>query len=363
MAAFVEGDFGMTNEKEKSNSELGLGAQENSPDSAPINQGVDPAHDLPHPEASGTSMEPEAAVSEKEPAEENSSQSGAAYNEDELAPRSGGRAGTGAFLRISLVAAGLSLLGLSVLGNINYLSRYDLVLKPVATGYWVLMIGLVFITGASILVALWLSHARTVLLRDGPALVPEKWGGLINELARLTMATSERQTDEVAKIAHAAREQSEQSKELLESFLSLQKTLDARDAEIERLKKGHDAVIFKKFILRFAKIDRRLREFESEAGTDEDAKKFRNLSRLMENALEECGVERIRPELGMDYTSVGPEVADDPVIVDTDKAEEDQQIAEVLSEGYVVTEGTSQQVIEPARVSIFRHIKRDEEQD
>ena len=46
----------------------------------------------------------------------------------------------------------------------------------------------------------------------------------------------------------------------MESFTVLQTTLDSRDKEIQRLKKGYDSEIFRKFLGRFIRVDKALCE-------------------------------------------------------------------------------------------------------
>ena len=49
--------------------------------------------------------------------------------------------------------------------------------------------------------------------------------------------------------------------ELVEAFLTLQKSLEEKDQEIRRLKRGHDLEIFRKFLRKFVKLNEDIRSF------------------------------------------------------------------------------------------------------
>ena len=253
------------------------------------------------------------------------------------------------------------LLVISVLLNL-FLLVFIKAPAPAGTGPFpmIISLGMIMVSAISLAIAFWAHHARSIYLKNGPALVPERWGLVLTKLtdsfelqhleAKTSLATMQSSTELVA----------EKSNELLQSFLTLQEALSARDDEIARLKKGHDAKVFKRFLNRFIRVDRSLSEMETEFADPAHQKNYRYLKRIMQDALEECGVEEYWPDTGVDYRDAGPEIAEDPAIIETEDPAQDFMIAEVLTKGYVIDGEGDSEVIVPARVSIFRINKNKE---
>ena len=74
----------------------------------------------------------------------------------------------------------------------------------------------------------------------------------------------------------------------------------------------------------------------------------------MQNALEECGVEQLKPEINTDYREAGPEIADDPTIIPTDDENLDFKISSIEATGYVIEGEGDREIIIPAKVSIYK---------
>ena len=270
-------------------------------------------------------------------------------------------------------AVGLAVLcavffGLVLLNLAQLFASGDSAGMPADSFYWVLVIGLLLITAVSLGISFWMYYIRSVDVVGGAALVPEKWAAVIDELIRLFKRShkqsekSRRRSDMIlAKVLVESEHQSRKSESLLDGFLTMQKALDTRDAEIARLKKGYDAKIFKRFLMRFIRVDSALKEICGEAGDGAESRNYRRVSRLLEDALEECGVEQFSPEIGSDYREAGSRVAEEPLVSPTDDAEQDFKIASVKSVGYILEGEGETEVIVPAKVSIYRlGVKKEE---
>ncbi len=219
---------------------------------------------------------------------------------------------------------------------------------------WGLVIGLIVITSISLVISFWTYYIRSIYIKDGPALVPEKWGAIIGELIKSSKISHAQFQKALEKVQNSSEEQSKKSNNLLESFLTLQNALNTKDEEISRLKKGYDAKIFKRFLMRFIRVDRSLREMSQESESEKESKNYKYLSRIMQDALDECGVNKFTPEIDSDYRDAGPQIADDPIVLPTDDELQDFKIASVKSVGYVLEGEGDVEVIIPSKVSIFR---------
>lgn len=256
---------------------------------------------------------------------------------------------------LGLAALVSGLLG-SILFNITLLSQGDEISNPTSnsTLHWVVIIAALLITAVSLGVSFWLYYIRSLYLKDGPALVPEKWGVLINDLRYDTNQSNMDTLERLSAVIKASSHQSAKSEVLLESFLTLQDTITNRDKEIARLKKGHDSKIFKRFITRFIRVSISLEEIHEEAKETDQAKNYMYLCRKIKNALEECGVEQFSPPIGFDYREFGPEVDDDPKVLEIEDASKNFQIASVESPAYVIKGEGDKEIILPSKVTIYK---------
>lgn len=221
----------------------------------------------------------------------------------------------------------------------------------------------VLLTAMSVAVAVlsattfYLYKWRKILLSSPHLAVPEdvakylkSLGGEISdfgkELSELGSAT-------VAQVNHVRRiydQTDSRVLEMTEAFRTYQNALDEKDTEIRRLKTGHDYHVFKSFVTRFIRLDITLREFCS--NPDIATLEMKQIKRLLEDALEECGIESYQPDIGADYRiAVG--VADNPRTIAASSKDEEFRIAEVAEPGYVLKQGQDPQVIMPAKVIIY----------
>lgn len=226
----------------------------------------------------------------------------------------------------------------------------------------ILLISLTVLAITCALSVLKTIHSRAVMLRGGAALVPEEWGKLISLLITENQSNNTAYLLGSQKLNERLNEQGQNSQRLLESFLDLQTALDARDKEIERLRSGGDAKVFKRFLNRFIRVDKALVEMRLEMAGTENERNYRYLAKVMQDALEECGVEKYEPIVGSDYRDAGDQVSDEVTVVSTTEISNDFLIAGIISPGYVIQGEGKMSVIQPAQVEIYR-LSADEDKE
>ncbi len=133
-------------------------------------------------------------------------------------------------------------------------------------------------------------------------------------------------------------------------YVTLHGALDEKDAEIRRLKKGYDAQVFRKFLIRFIRTDLAVNDFVQDVETKSEALAL--IKRLLEDALDECGVERFSPAIGEDYRRVEG-VADNPKKTLSHNVDDRYKIAEVIEQGYRMKTPDGYEIVYPAKVRIF----------
>ncbi len=218
-----------------------------------------------------------------------------------------------------------------------------------------LFFGLFITTSGSLVMVYWMYYVKTLYLKDGPALVPEKWGKYIHELSNRIKESDTSINNSMTFISKNTQKQYEINESLMKSFLTLQSAIDLRDKEIERLRNGYDTKIYKRFLNKFIKLSQSINQIQDESKGTEQEKNYKFLSRSISVALEDCGVETFIPEINSDYREAGPEVADNPVEIISKDINDDFLIASVESPGYVIDTDAGKQVITQARVVIYKY--------
>lgn len=252
---------------------------------------------------------------------------------------------------IILSCSFLLILAGSLLLNLQSVAIQEI---PLNASIMVLLFFFAVICILSLSLLTWSYFTRTVYLKEGPALVPERWGEVINDISLSNREQISYNKVALQKLIESVNNSEKKYDELLSSFLLLQKNLSERDAEIKRLKQGHDFVIFKKFLSRFVKIDRSLCEMSNQESEEFSAKELNFLIMLMADALEECGVQKTTIDIGTDYRTCGAEVADNPDVVENHEGADDFGIISVKSPAYVLPGEGPATVLSPAKVTINR---------
>ena len=187
------------------------------------------------------------------------------------------------------------------------------------------------------------SVVPTVLLEtlDGQRKKLEKLSGWISDY-----------TQEVGKRGTATQKQ---IAELMDAFLDLQTALDEKEKEINRLKQGYDAKIFRKFLMRFIRVDNALAEEIDAAasGNNVDAQALGGVRDLLQDALDECGVSEFSPTIGESVREAFG-IAPNPKTIAAETPEQELTIAEVIEPGFMIrTPEGSDDCIKPAKVAVY----------
>jgi hypothetical protein len=215
---------------------------------------------------------------------------------------------------------------------------------------WLAVIIMAFATAVSVAISFYLYRWRRIIISDQALLVPES---LISEFRSLdsSLARHQKSVTEMARvIAERITYSAQTAAQVLDASTTWQRALDERDSEIRRLRAGYDTELFRRLIVRFARVKNAAEIFQAE--NDFGPKSLNQINRLLDDAFDECGVERYRPEIGEDYrTAKG--VADNPAQIPTDRPEAAFRIEEIISAGYRSRSGEQYAVIVPAEVSIL----------
>ena len=219
------------------------------------------------------------------------------------------------------------------------------------------VIALSITTTVAVAISFYLYYWRRILLAQPNTTVPEDWAKYLREVGQHVSKLDKfmkKQLDLLSQNGSATRQE---VSEMAETFFTLRASLDEREAEIRRLKKGYDAHIFRNFLYRFIRVHQTLR---ARLEVDETSKDdMTQVEELMADALDECGVQLFEPPLGVDWRRQEG-VADRPESIETEDPDKAFQIAEVVEPGYRLGEGENADVIVNAKVRIFAPAKRED---
>jgi len=224
--------------------------------------------------------------------------------------------------------------------------RNDLILN--------ILIILLIATVLSLLRYLFLQGQRHESLKiDGKKyIMPGEWVSTIESLGQsvdnVSLKTSDTSENSIKVL--------EDFESLKDVFLDLQNKLNDQDREIERLKKGYDNHLVKKFIIRFLRVHNYLvkqnQEFPEDLG-------LQNLLMLMDDALESSNIYLYNPEVGGDYRSVEG-LAENPEIIETNDKNKDFKIKNIIKPGYFLKYDENKEFVQDAVVSIYSYVLEEE---
>lgn len=202
-------------------------------------------------------------------------------------------------------------------------------------------------------ISFYLYKWRRILLANPNSVVPEEWAKYLQGVGEGVTHLSSIMDENLIRVSQESRLNTERIENMTKTYMELQEVLDEKDKEISRFKDGYDAEIFRRFIGRFARVDQALEDLISDGGESEE---LSLIKRLLEDAFEECGVEKTSPNIGDDYRTVGG-VSDNPKLQRTNDPSLEFQIVEVIECGYELNTGVERKSIIPSKVKIYKYVE------
>lgn len=214
---------------------------------------------------------------------------------------------------------------------------------------------LIITTLISISISFYLYRWRRILISDKNLLVPEEWSKTLKDVTKNMSDLKQSLNKDLGEMKYDASNNSVKITNMVETYSTLRSALDEREEEIKRLKKGYDSKIFRNFLFRFIRVDRYLADLINNNEFDKNS--ILDLKTLMEDALEECGVELFSPKEGEDYKP--SEVEDNPKIKTTNNSDKDSKISKIIDEGYLLRNGDELEIIKKCKVEIYKFKKQE----
>ena len=231
--------------------------------------------------------------------------------------------------------------------------------------YYLLIVMLGLITLVSLSTTFWLYRWRRIVIAGRDIVVPETFASQVDDIVRAVSSSSSelgvvvnQQSGVVNQFSNSLRSLDENVKNMIDTYLALQTALDHKDAEIARFKNGYDSKIFHNFLLRFTRVDRVIQEYIEDGKIDLNG--LKDIHEVMEDALEECGVEAFSPSIGDSYLDLDG-IAGNPKKVSAEDESQHLTIFKVNKAGYRRKLPDAKfEVITQAKVSIYFYEEKDQ---
>jgi len=227
-----------------------------------------------------------------------------------------------------------------------------------------LLIILSLVTLISVSISFWLYYWRKLIIADKEIMVPETFESNIKSINKVAnnnslniQSTLDKHTAALNSSSKRSDAVNDEISRISEVITHLQNALENKDEEMERFKKGYDAEIFHKFLLRFTRVDKVLKEYLDDGQIDMDG--LEDIHIQMEDALLECGVESFSPEIGKNYKSQD-NIEDNPKRIPATEKSQHETVTEVTQMGYIRRcEDSSIEVISKAKVKIYEFVEKE----
>lgn len=142
--------------------------------------------------------------------------------------------------------------------------------------------------------------------------------------------------------------------ELQKSFALFQDSLNKKDEEIERLKKGYDTAVYEKFLNKFIKFYVELKKEADAPENQANAPLLNDMLDLLGDALVECNLQVKAPEImgsAEDYASI---LNAKSKTLETDNPELDGKVAQVIMPAFIL----GNDVLREAIIVIYSYRER-----
>jgi hypothetical protein len=143
--------------------------------------------------------------------------------------------------------------------------------------------------------------------------------------------------------------------ELQKAFSIFQDSLNKKDQEIERYKKGYDSAVYKKFLGKFTKF---YVDLKREADAPENVQSVKILSdmlELMEDALLECNVAIKFPSLMDNADEYREIISGNKKVQKTNQPDLHGKIAEVVTPAFMLKTQAGDEVLREATITVYSY--------
>lgn len=228
--------------------------------------------------------------------------------------------------------------------------------RPSGEGHGFLLALLVVLTVAlagSFFLIFHLLNWRMRLPGGQISVVPEKLMDILAEQTNAFDQNSYYLSEYIKRISKDREKTDTGLLELQKAFSIFQESLDKKDKEIERYKKGYDSAIYEKFLRKFVKFYIDLKKEADAPENQQSAALLRDMLGQLEDALLECNVELKTPALMGPADEYKDIVSGSKKTKTTDQPELHGKIADVLMPAFLLKTQTGEEVLREATIAVY----------
>lgn len=260
-----------------------------------------------------------------------------------------------AYVPIALILATSAVMLFSSVINSVFDNSSD---KSGVSAIWIAF-GVMMLANISLAYFVYVSFKwRTILSNSGQvALVPERWGAIIEETVKATKFSISTNENAARLTSISFEACKDQYSDLLDGLIKLQDNVDRRDDQIRKLEEGYDRSILKRYLTRLIRIHRFVAEIKADAG--DTAPEILQVSRLLDNALEDGDITVRYPEVGSDSRKLG-DLIEDSIKVKSSEEDKNWLVRSVITPAYIYDADGVNVTMSQARVEVYQFEKINE---
>ena len=141
--------------------------------------------------------------------------------------------------------------------------------------------------------------------------------------------------------------------ELQRAFAIFQESLNKKDLEIERYKKGYDSAVYEKFLRKFIKFYIEMKKESDAPENQQSAALLKDMLEILEDALLECNVEIIAPVLMKQAEEYHVIIGGNQKTRTTDQQDLHGKIAEVSFPAFLLITQAGEEVLREASITTY----------
>lgn len=228
--------------------------------------------------------------------------------------------------------------------------------SPSKEGHSVLYALLIVLTVAlavSVFLIFHLLNWRMRLPGGQISVVPEKLMDSLAEQSNAFGHNSQYVGEYIKRISEDRKKTDAGLLELQKAFTIFQESLDKKDKEIDRYKKGYDSALYEKFLRKFVKFYIELKKEADAPENEKSAALLNDMLEQLEDALLECNVELKVPAL-LDAADEHKEIiSGHKKTQTTNQPELHGKIAEVLMPAFMLKTQAGDEVLREASIAVY----------
>jgi len=206
---------------------------------------------------------------------------------------------------------------------------------------------------ASTYLILYLLNWRYKISDTQVSVVPQNLMEILSGQTKALNSYSSHMNNYIQKVSQDREKTDADIVELQRAFAIFQESLNKKDLEIERYKKGYDSAVYEKFLRKFIKFYIEMKKESDAPENQQSAALLKDMLEILEDALLECNVEIIAPVLMKQAEEYHGIIGGNQKTRTTDQQDLHGKIAEVSFPAFLLITQAGEEVLREASITTY----------